>query len=74
MLSLAAISVIALVIAIAVLAGQVATGSASLAPPFLSAQPCIVVLALIPALLALLALRLRRAVWLRTVALRDSAS
>ena len=73
-LSLAAISVIALVIAIAVLAGQVATGSASLAPPFLSAQPCIVVLALIPALLALLALRLRRAVWLRTVALRDSSS
>jgi hypothetical protein len=38
-----------LVGAIAVLAGQVAAGSVTLAPPSLSRQPCIVVLALIPA-------------------------
>lgn len=44
---------IALVGAIAALAGQVAFGSATLAPPFLSRQPCIVVLALIPAALGL---------------------
>jgi hypothetical protein len=41
-------AVIGLVGAIAVLVGQVAWGSATLAPPFLSIQPCIVVLALIP--------------------------
>jgi hypothetical protein len=35
--------------ATAALAGQEATGAASLAPPFLSAQPCVVVLALLPA-------------------------
>lgn len=34
---------------IAVLAGQLASGSATLAPPFLSHQPCVVILALIPA-------------------------
>jgi Zn-dependent protease with chaperone function len=45
----AAAAGIALLLAIALLAGQVAHGSATLAPPFLSRQPCVVVLALIPA-------------------------
>ena len=47
--------VLALLAALAVLAGREAEGSASLAPPFLSAQPCVVVLALIPAGLVLAA-------------------
>ena len=38
---------------IAVLAGQLAAGSATLAPPFLSHQPCVVILALIPAVVVL---------------------
>ncbi len=46
---LAAAGTIGLVAAIAILAGQLAAGSATLAPPFLSHQPCIMVLALIPA-------------------------
>jgi Zn-dependent protease with chaperone function len=53
LLCLAAALVIGLLGAIAVLAGQVAAGSATLAPPFLSHQPCIVMLALIPALVVL---------------------
>jgi Zn-dependent protease with chaperone function len=60
---LVAVFVLALVAAVAVLAGQEAAGSASLAPPFLSAQPCVVVLALIPAALAavaIVAVRLKR--------------
>jgi hypothetical protein len=72
LLSLAAVATLALLIAVAVLAGQVAAGSATLAPPFLSAQPCVVVLALLPALFAALALGLRRAAWLRAPALHDS--
>ena len=48
-----ALLVLGLLAAIALLAGREAAGSASLAPPFLSAQPCVVVLALIPAALAL---------------------
>jgi len=47
-------------LALAVLAGRVASGSATLAPPFLSSQPCVVVLALVPAgALALAAVRVR---------------
>lgn len=46
----AAAGVIALLAAIIVLASQLAIGSATLAPPFFSARPCVVVLALIPAL------------------------
>jgi Peptidase family M48 len=46
----AAAGVIALVGAMAFLAGQLAIGSATLAPPFFSRQPCVVVLSLIPAL------------------------
>jgi Zn-dependent protease with chaperone function len=47
----AALAVVSLLLAIAALAGRVASGSATLAPPFLSRQPCVVVLALIPILL-----------------------
>ncbi len=53
LLCLAAAVVIGLLGAIAVLAGQVAAGSATLAPPFLSHQPCVVILALIPAVTVL---------------------
>lgn len=49
-----AASVIALLVAVAVLAGQLASGTATLAPPFLSRQPCVVVLAAIPAVLGIL--------------------
>ena len=62
LLSLAAASVIALVVAVAVLAGRLASGSATLALPFLSRQPCIVILAAIPAALGLLAATYRRRV------------
>lgn len=59
---LAAAGAIGLVAAIAILAGQLAAGSATLAPPFLSHQPCIVVLALIPAAVGLGCARVTRAV------------
>jgi hypothetical protein len=65
MLCAAAASVIALLAAVAVLAGQVASGSATLALPVLSRQPCIVVLAAIPVVLGVFA-----AAWRRRVALR----
>ena len=57
-LSLATLALLALLVAVAVLAGREATGAATLAPPFLSAQPCVVVLAIIPAVAGLLAIRL----------------
>lgn len=57
---LVALFLLALLAAMALLAGQVAAGSASLAPPFLSAQPCVVVLALIPTGLALVAVAVAR--------------
>ncbi len=50
-----AAAVSALVVAVGVLAGQLAAGTATLAPPFISSQPCVVVLALIPCGLALAA-------------------
>lgn len=55
-------AVLVLIVGLAVLAGRLARGSATLSPPFLSHQPCVVVLALIPASLALLGcyLRMRR--------------
>jgi hypothetical protein len=56
LLCLAGLAVLVLVTALAVLAGQVASGSATLAPPFLSSQPCVVVLAMIPAVTGLGAL------------------
>lgn len=52
--------VLGLLAAVGVLAGRIAAGSATLAPPFLSRQPCVVMLATIPALLGLTALGLRR--------------
>jgi hypothetical protein len=52
--------VLAALVGIAVLAGQLANGSATLAAPFLSRQPCVVVLATIPALLSLIVVSLRR--------------
>ncbi|MBV9810621.1 MAG: BlaI/MecI/CopY family transcriptional regulator [Solirubrobacterales bacterium] len=55
-----AVSMLGLLAAVAALAGRVASGSASLAPPFLSRQPCVAVLAAIPALLGLGVLGLRR--------------
>jgi hypothetical protein len=52
-------------VAVAVLAGHVASGSATLALPFLSRQPCIVVLAAIPAVLGVTAAYYRRRLRLR---------
>jgi Zn-dependent protease with chaperone function len=48
-LGLGVAAALSLLIAVAVLAAQAAAGSATLAPPFLSSQPCVAVLALIPA-------------------------
>lgn len=45
-----------LLITVAVLAAHVASGSATLAPPFLSSQPCVAVLAMIPAAAGLVGL------------------
>ena len=59
-LCIGALALIALLAAAGMLAGQVATGATSLAPPFLSSQPCVVALAAIPSALGLGALRLRR--------------
>ncbi len=60
LLCLAAASVLLLLVAVAVLAGRVASGSATLALPFLSRQPCVVVLAAIPAGLGVLGVNYRR--------------
>lgn len=45
------------IVLLALLASRVAAGSATLAPPFLSRQPCVVVLALVPSVVAALAVR-----------------
>jgi hypothetical protein len=45
---------IGMLLALGLLAGHLASGSASLAPPFLSRRPCVAVVATIPALLALI--------------------
>ena len=66
LLCLAAISILALLVAVAVLAGHVASGSATLAPPVLSRQPCIVVLAAIPAALGVAAAHYRRRLRVRS--------
>jgi beta-lactamase regulating signal transducer with metallopeptidase domain len=66
---LATAAVLSLLITVAVLAAHVAAGSATLAPPFLSSQPCIAVMAMLPAaagLAGLACVRARRAP--RTVA------
>ena len=56
----AALALLALVVTLAILVGREAVGSATLDPPFLSAQPCVVMLALIPGGVALVSARLRR--------------
>jgi Zn-dependent protease with chaperone function len=47
-LCLGVTAALSVLVALAVLAARTATGSATLAPPFLSSQPCIMVLAMIP--------------------------
>jgi hypothetical protein len=59
-LSVGALALVGLLVAVAALAARVARGSATLAPPFLSSQPCILMLALIPALSGLTVIYLRR--------------
>jgi bla regulator protein blaR1 len=57
---LVGLSVLVLLAAVGVLAGRIAAGSATLAPPVLSRQPCVVMLAAIPSALGLVAFGLRR--------------
>lgn len=64
-LCLAGASVLALLVTVAVLVGQAARGTATLAPPFLSRQPCIVILAATPVVLGALAAIVRRSFRLR---------
>jgi hypothetical protein len=66
LLCVAAAGILALLITVAVLAGRVASGSATLALPFLSRQPCILVLAVIPAALGVLAVSVGRRLRLRS--------
>jgi hypothetical protein len=54
LLCLAAAPALVILVAVAVLAGRVASGSATLPLPFLSHQSCVVVLAAIPVLLGVL--------------------
>ena len=56
----AALALLAIVMALAIVVGREAAGSATLDPPFLSAQPCVVMLALIPRAAGLIATRARR--------------
>lgn len=60
LLCLATVTFLAMLMMMAVLAGREAAASATLAPPFLSAQPCVVMLALVPAAVSLVAARIRR--------------
>ncbi len=55
-----AMALLATIVGVGILAGRAASGSATLAPPFLSTQPCVVMLALIPCAVGLLAVRLGR--------------
>ncbi len=66
LLCVAAVGVLALLVTVAVLAGRVASGSATLALPFLSRQPCILVLAVIPAALGVIAASLGRRLAVRS--------
>jgi Zn-dependent protease with chaperone function len=52
-LCLGTLAALALFVGVAMLAARAAAGSATLAPPFLSSQPCVAVLALIPAVVGL---------------------
>jgi Zn-dependent protease with chaperone function len=67
LLSLTATAVLGLLVTVALLVSQMAAGTATLAPPILSRQPCVLVLAVIPAGLGLLAARLGRGLRLRTI-------
>jgi hypothetical protein len=60
-LCLGAAVALSLLIALAVLAAHTAAGSATLAPPFLSSQPCVAVLAMLPAAAGLAGLAYARA-------------
>jgi hypothetical protein len=60
LLCVVASTVLGLLAAVGVLAGRIAAGSATLAPPFLSRQPCVVMLAVLPTLVVLIALALGR--------------
>jgi Peptidase family M48 len=61
LLCLAAVTALSVLIALAVLAAHTAAGSATLAPPFLSSQPCVAFLAMIPAAAGLAGLGYARA-------------
>jgi hypothetical protein len=61
LLCAAAILLLAIIATFAILVGREAVGSATLDPPFLSAQPCIVLLALIACGAGLVAVRVGRA-------------
>lgn len=66
-LFLAALFVFALVAGVAALGSRFASGTATLAPPLLSRQPCVIMLALVPAGVGFLGLRAAgrmRAAWL----------
>jgi hypothetical protein len=56
----AALLLLAIVMTLGILVGREAAGSATLDPPFLSAQPCVVMLALIPCAAGLIAARVGR--------------
>jgi hypothetical protein len=73
-LFIAGLAASALLAAVAALAARFASGTATLAPPFLSSRPCVTMLAIILAAVAFLGLRAAvrmRAGWL-TVSSRDS--
>lgn len=55
-----AVALLAVIVATAILVGRAAAGSATLDPPFLSTQPCVVILALIPCGIGLLSARVGR--------------
>jgi hypothetical protein len=60
LLALLALTVTLALVGLGILAGAEADGTATLAPPFLSSRPCVIVLAAIPGLLAMVGVRLRQ--------------
>ena len=60
LMCIAAVALLGLLVTVATLVGREASGSATLAPPFLSAQPCIVMLAMVPCTIAALAVGIGR--------------
>lgn len=55
LLCVASLLTVGLIVAVAILAGRMAAGTATFGLPFLSSQPCVVMLALIPATAAIFA-------------------